>query len=212
MLVPLSLAMSNGTRRQPYLSQCAACAPAVFFLVLWGLRPVCLVKGTGVRSSRNRTFVQLRPTGLKSTARSAESAVPRAGVRRRGHDAFASAHRRPQLSDPLSVFSVHAWVPWRYGIADDAGVGATDPQIEPSSKSSRVGGDGRRHHASRQFICRRVTVPTGACLTCTTRQGRAASAHLSRRACQDRGWRQSASPYSVAAFPHSTRRRCSSLS
>ena len=35
-------------------------------LLYRGLRPVCLEKGTGVRSSRNRTFVQLPSAGLKS--------------------------------------------------------------------------------------------------------------------------------------------------
>ncbi len=45
------------TGRQPYLSQRAACAPAVFLAFAGDCAP-CLEKGTGVRSSRNRTFVQ----------------------------------------------------------------------------------------------------------------------------------------------------------
>jgi hypothetical protein len=40
-------------------SHSALPAPLPFFVFLWGLRPVCLAKGTGVRSSRNTTFVQL---------------------------------------------------------------------------------------------------------------------------------------------------------
>lgn len=47
-------------------SHSALPAPLPFPFVLWGLRPVCLEKGTGVRSSRNRTFVQFGLDTLKS--------------------------------------------------------------------------------------------------------------------------------------------------
>ena len=47
-------------------SHSALPAPLPFPLLLWGLRPDCLWKGTGVRSSRNRTFVQFGLDTLKS--------------------------------------------------------------------------------------------------------------------------------------------------